>query len=72
MFDTNGKEVRDASPYKMTFISSLTGGGFGYIPSAYAFPHGGYEVYVTRFVMGTGEALVQESLKLLNQCKNEA
>ncbi len=72
MFDTNGQEVRAASPYKMTFVCSLTNGSFGYIPSAFAFPHGGYEVYVTRFESGTAEELVAEMVRLLNVCKAAA
>ena len=72
MFDQNGKECRQASPYKMTFVCSLANGGHGYIPTDEAFPHGGYEVYVTRFVQGTGEALVNAMVDILNQCKNAA
>ncbi len=70
MFDTNGKEVRDASPFKTTFICTLSGGAFGYIPSQLGYSHGGYETYNCRFVGGTGEALAQESIRLLNLCKN--
>ena len=72
MFDTNGKECRDGSPYDMTFILSLAGGGYGYIPSAFAYPHGGYEVSICRFTEGCGEAFVATMLDLLNQCKNAA
>jgi len=70
MFHENGKEVRDASPYKMTFICSLSLGAFGYIPSALGYSHGGYETYNCRFVGGTGEQLAQESVRLLNECKS--
>ena len=72
MFDTNGKECRDASPYDTTFVLSLAGGGYGYIPSAFAYPHGGYEVSICRFNQGCGEAFVATMLDLLNQCKNPA
>lgn len=72
MFDTSGKQVRDASPYETTFICSLTNGEFGYLPTTEAFPHGCYEVYVTRYVQGTAELCVAESLRLLNECKNVA
>lgn len=71
MFDTSGKQVREASPYKMTFICSLTNGAHDYIPTTEAFPHGCYEVYVTFYVQGTAELLVQKSLRLLEQCKDE-
>ena len=69
MFHVNGKEVRDASPFKTTFICTLSGGAFGYIPSALGYSHGGYETYNCRFVGGTGEQLAQESIRLLNECK---
>ena len=69
MFDTNGKEIRDASPCKMTFICTLTGGGFGYVPSALAFPHGGYEVNNCQFIEGSGEEFAKEFIRLLNECK---
>ncbi len=70
MFDTNGKEIRDGSPFKMTFVCSLSLGALGYIPSALGYSHGGYETYNCRFVSGTGEELAQESVRLLNECKN--
>ena len=72
MFDTNGKECRDASPYDTTFILSLANGGYGYIPSAFAYPHGAYEASICRFTEGCGEAFVATMMNLLNQCKNAA
>ncbi len=70
MFDTNGKDVRDASPFKTTFICTLSGGHFGYLPSALAYPHGGYEVVVSHFVGGTAETFAGEMIRLLNACKD--
>ncbi len=67
MFDTNGMEVKSASPFKMTFMCAYTNGGYGYIPSTFAFSRGGYEVDTTRYVQGTGEALAQELVRLLNE-----
>ena len=71
MFDTNGKEVREGSPFKMTFVCSYTNGGFGYVPSSLAFPHKSYEVYVSRFCETTGDDCAQEMVKLLMECKNQ-
>ncbi len=71
MFDTNGKEIRDASPCKMTFICTLTGGGFGYVPSALAFPHGQYEVKNCQFEEGCGEEFAREFVRLLKECKEK-
>lgn len=66
MFDTNGMEVKAASPFKMTFVCAYTNGSNGYMPSNFAFPRGGYEVDTTYFVQGTAELLAQEMVKLLN------
>ncbi len=70
MFDQNGKEVREGSPFKTTFICSLAGGSFGYIATAEAFPHGTYEVNACQYVMGTGEQLAQSMVTMLNECKS--
>ena len=70
MFDTNGKEARDGSPYKTTFICSLANGSYGYIASALAFPHGTYEVNACQYVAGTGEQLSQAMINMLNECKS--
>ena len=71
MFDTNGMQVRDGSPFEMTFVCSYTNGGFGYVPSSYAFPHGGYEVFVSRFCETTGDDFAEEMIRLLNECKKQ-
>lgn len=70
MFDTSGQQVRAASPFETTFICSLTNGSFGYLPTTEVFDHGCYEVYVTRYVQGTAELCVAESLRMLNECKS--
>ncbi|MBQ3075428.1 MAG: hypothetical protein IJC26_05110 [Clostridia bacterium] len=71
MFDTNGREIRDASPCKMTFICTLTNGGYAYVPSALAFTHGEYEVENCQFEEGSGEEFAREFVRLLNECKNK-
>ena len=67
MLDTNGMEVKQGSPFKMTFMCAYTNGSNGYIPSTFAFSRGGYEVDTTYFVQGTGEALAQELVRLLSE-----
>lgn len=68
-FDSDGKAIRDASPYKMTFLCAYSNGHFGYLPSSLAFPHGEYEVYTTAFVEGSSDLVVAESVRLLNEIK---
>ncbi len=71
MFDTNGVQVREGSPFKMTFVCSYSNGGFGYVPSAVAFPHGAYEVFISRFCETTGDDFAAEMVRLLTECKNQ-
>lgn len=66
MFDTNGKEIRDASTCQTTFSCGYTDGSLGYMPSEFAFPHGQYEVYACKFVSGTGELCAQKLAEMLN------
>lgn len=69
MFDTNGMQVKEGSPFEMTFVLTNAGGSFAYIPSAEAVPHGGYEVYKTSYAYGTAEQIVGELLSMLDEFK---
>ncbi len=71
MFDTNGKEIRDGSPCKMTFVCSLTNGYMGYVPSALAYPHRAYEVDISKFAPGSGEEFAAELVRMLKACKDK-
>ena len=65
MFDTNGQQIKDASPFRMTFIMTLTNEGHGYMPSKLGFDHGGYSVDTCRFKPGIGELLAENYIGLL-------
>ena len=69
MYDTNGMQIKERSPFDMTFICAYTNDAYGYIPSALGYKNGGYEVDACAFAAGTGEALVEEYLKLLEKVK---
>lgn len=71
MFHVNGKQVRDASPFPMTFICTNTDGGVGYIPTAEACPRGGYEVYSSSYIPGTGETCALKMAELLQKTKQK-
>ena len=71
-FDTNAKQTRDAvaSLYEITFTGAYTNGSKSYIPSAYAAPHDGYEVYSSRYVDSTGDDIafaLADALKAMAQ-----
>ena len=65
MFDTNGMQVKDGSPFKMTFMCAYTNGSYGYVPSTDVYDNGGYEVYTTRFVKGTGDDVAVKLVEML-------
>ena len=67
MFDTNGMQIKEGSPFKTTFVLTNADGWAAYIPSADAVPHGGYEVYTTKYVFGTAERMVEELLGMLKE-----
>lgn len=69
LHDSLGKDLRDASPYKATFLCGYSNGLNGYIPASFAFANGGYEVDQTHYVQGTGEALIATHLAELNARK---
>ncbi|MBR2387782.1 MAG: hypothetical protein IKB02_03330 [Clostridia bacterium] len=69
MFDTNGMEVKNGSPFNMTFVITNAGGAGAYVPSALAVPNGGYEVYTAVDEFGTGEKMVSEYLAILREHK---
>ena len=43
-FVETGLATKQASPFARTFFAGYTNGCIGYVPTAQAFPHGGYEV----------------------------
>ena len=65
MFDRNGMEVRESSPFKMTFSLGYTDGANSYIPSYWAFTHGSYEAYSCMFEPGTGEKCANALVDML-------
>lgn len=71
MFNKNGKQLRDASPYDMTFNCGYSLNYRGYMPSQDCWPHGEYEVYMCNFLPGTGEHVVLAHLAQLESMKEE-
>jgi hypothetical protein len=64
-FSELGAQVKARSPFPHTLFSGYTNDYLGYLPTAEAYPDGGYEVDTSPFRPGAGEALVEASLALL-------
>lgn len=72
MYDTNGMEIKEASPYEMTFVLTLGNGpSMGYLPTRLNFEHGGYAPDTCRFAPGIGEELSEKFIGLLKQLKEQ-
>ncbi len=69
MFDANGLQIKDGSPFRMTFVMTLTNDSYGYMPSEMGFAHGGYSADTCRFKPGIGELLAENYIELLERMK---
>lgn len=68
MFDLNCRQIREMSPYAMTFSCAYSNGHYGYMPPSCVFPHGAYEVLKAFFICGTADDAVRETIRML--CEN--
>ena len=80
LFDTLGKGIKhgtyldadfnsytgEKSPFELTFVCSYTNGRLGYMPAQYAYQHWCYEVCITPFAPGDGEAVAQLAVQALD------
>ena len=71
LFVEYGLEIKRDSPFETTLVAELTNGYCGYVPTATAFQHGGYEthrtVYTSRLGVDAGDRIVEASLELLRE-----
>ncbi|MBR2387786.1 MAG: hypothetical protein IKB02_10120 [Clostridia bacterium] len=72
MFDNNGVQIKEGSPFKTTFILTNAGGALAYVASIEAYTtYGGYEVENTEFAPGEGEKMVAEYIDMLKRLKTK-
>jgi neutral ceramidase len=64
-----GMKIKSGSPYKYTFIITHCNGSSGYLPPAELYKEGGYEVTSTRFEIGSADAVVKKTLRMLYDLK---
>ena len=69
MFDTNGMYIKEHSPFGMTFICGYANYCQGYMPSAIASAHSGYEVLTSIFAPGNAENLADKYVEMLSGLK---
>jgi hypothetical protein len=70
LFVEFGLEIKKHSPAKSTFISELTDGYVGYVPTAKAYAGGGYETWPapsSRLALDAGEEIVEATKVLLSR-----
>ncbi len=68
MFDNNGMQVKEASPFKMTFVLTNSDGDYAYMPSYEAWTeYGGYETEATYFDVGVAEGVVAQYNDMLGR-----
>ena len=70
MFDTNGKDIREGSPFQTTFICSLTNSNLGYFPDSDIWESKGYEVVASRFEKGHAEICANALIDMLKAQAN--
>jgi hypothetical protein len=68
-FTEIGRQVKAASPFRMTVVCHCANGYEGYFPMAEAFDVGGYEAPSSKFCSGVGETLIETANKLLDELK---
>ena len=69
MFGSSAMQIKQNSPFPMTFIISCSQNHDGYLPSKLGWKLRCYEAQITRYAPGTAEELVEEYVDMLTQLK---
>ena len=63
-----GTAIKERSPADWTLFSGYSNGYYGYLPMAYAYPEGGYEVGTTApFEAGAAEQMIEDCLEAIQK-----
>jgi hypothetical protein len=71
IFTELGLYLKSRSPYPYTIITELTNGSNGYIPDRKGYSEGNYEPISSKVAPGSGEILVENALRMLDELKNK-
>lgn len=68
LFAELGMEIKRRSPFRYTYVVGIANDYIGYLPDKEAYQFGGYQTWAgpNYSQPGTGEALVDEAIKILN------
>jgi hypothetical protein len=69
MFAATGLAIKAGSPFARTLVSGYSGPSCGYLPTADAYPLGGYEIEITPFAPEAADVAVEASIELLRELK---
>lgn len=69
MFAASGMQIKDYSPFSMTFVVSCCNHSYAYLATDLAFTHGCYEVDTRRYPRGTAEKLANNFVEMLTEMK---
>ena len=69
MFAASGMQIKEWSPYAMTFVVSCCNDTRGYLASELAYNHGCYEVDTRRYPKGCAEYLADTFVDMLKELK---
>lgn len=73
-FTALGQEIKRRSPFRHTYVAELANDWIGYLPDRRGFQQGGYQTWTglhSFTAPGTGEAVVDEAVKLLGELAAE-
>ena len=66
-FDTNGMQIKNASPFEMTFVLGYANGYYNYVPSKLGYDYSCYERNQSKHAPGTGEEVAEALIGELNK-----
>ena len=69
MFCSNGKYIKENTPFEITIVVGYCNGFNSYIPDKNAFGYDCYEVNARRFPVGAAEDIAETHVKLLKELK---
>ena len=71
MFAAHGTQIKEGTPYAMTFVATCGNGATCYLPTEKAFAYGCYESHTGTFVADTGTKCAETFIAMMESMKAE-